>query len=257
MDANLAHAFAAVGAYEPNLHPRRLKERLYNLISGTDEANRRCLQFYRVFTRTNVDDTPRNVLWARLQAERQVHAALGMSPPSDLYHLEQAFKRHKELTDMTEAAKKADPKTPAAKETPKKTEDKKPEPTKVETSGKVDGAGAKAGEAGEKSAPKAEKAKKEPAVKRVGVIDNIRTALIAARDAKPSSAAVSAQDIYEKLKLAFPEKGDGMLTTTRIQLTRLPKKGFPIIKVEPAEGSKDPVKYMAGPGAKVDAKSTE
>jgi hypothetical protein len=57
-----------------------------------------------------------------------------------------------------------------------------------------------------------------------------------------------------ELKKAFPDRdADGMETTCRIQLTRLPKKGFPITKVEPAADTKDPVRYLAGQGAKLKA----
>lgn len=46
----------------------------------------------------------------------------------------------------------------------------------------------------------------------------------------------TAQELFERLKADFPERGDGMLTTVKIQVTRLHKVGKLAIRKETVDG---------------------
>lgn len=77
-----------------------------------------------------------------------------------------------------------------------------------------------------KAAKKATSEKKPRAAKTDGVIGTILETV-------QREGGASANEILESLKERFPDRGDGMMTTIRIQLSRLPKRlGFELKKTK-------------------------
>lgn len=67
---------------------------------------------------------------------------------------------------------------------------------------------------------------KKPRAPKNGVISAILAAM-------QQDGGASAQEILTELKKLFPERGDGMLTTIRIQVSRLPERcGFELKKTK-------------------------
>lgn len=79
--------------------------------------------------------------------------------------------------------------------------------------------------ADEKAGKKA-KAPKVPKEKKVGVIGAVLALM-------QQDGGATAQEILTSLKKQFPDRGDGMLTTIRIQVSRLPERcGFELKKTK-------------------------
>lgn len=88
-------------------------------------------------------------------------------------------------------------------------------------------AAAKAAKAAEKAAAEATKAATtEP--KGPGVIATLKELL--------QEGGGTVDELFEALKGRFPDRGDGMLTTIKVQLQALPKKGFSISKEKNEDG---------------------
>lgn len=103
------------------------------------------------------------------------------------------------------------------------------EPAAEETKGKGKAKGkAKAKKVKEPKPPKEKKVKapKPAKEKKDGVISTILSAM-------QQDGGATAKEILEVLKLKFPEKNDGMMTTIRIQVSRLPERcGFELKKTK-------------------------